>query len=91
MKIALARPIFGQMTSNLLHLKGMSYICVTLAQNWALSLILVLQFKNSKFRDTPFFRLANFVGPWVKPKNFLDPDTVLLYIICPDLTDRPTD
>ena len=91
MKIALARPIFGQMTSNLLHLKGMSYICVTLAQNWALSLILVLQFKNSKFRDTPFFRLADFVGPWVKPKTFLDRDTVLLYMICPDLTDRPID
>ena len=51
-KIALARPIFEQMTSNLLHLKGMSYICVIVAQNWALYLILRLKFgsevKNSK-------------------------------------------
>ena len=77
-KIALARAIFEQMTPNLLHLKGMSYICVIVAQNWALSLILGLQFwskvKNSKFRDTPFFRRANFAGPGVGPKKIFGPE-----------------
>ena len=78
MKIALARPIFGQMTSILLHLKGMSYIYVIVTQNWALIIILGLQFwskvKNSKFWDTPFFRRANFAGPGVGPKKIFGPE-----------------
>ena len=56
----------------------MSYICVIVAQNWALSLILGPQFwskvKNSKFRDTPFFWRANFAGPGLGPKKNFGPE-----------------
>ena len=55
----------------------MSYIYVIVAQNLALSFILVPKFwskvKNSKFRDTPFFRRADFAGPGVGPKKFFGP------------------
>ena len=88
-KIALAQQIFEQITSNLLHLKGMSYICVTVAQNWALSFILGLQFwskvENSKFRDIPFFGGQTLRAPRSDLKKFLDPKTVFLYSICPNL------
>ena len=53
----------------------MSYIYVIATKNWAIIIILGLQFwstvKNSKILDTPFFRRANFAGPGVGPeKNF---------------------
>ena len=72
-----------------LHLKGVSYICVIVAQNCALSLILGPQFwskvKNSKLWDTPFFRRANFAGPGVGLKNSFGPKNCFAYSICPDL------
>ena len=58
-KIALALPIFEQMTPNILHLKGMSYICVTVAQNWALPFILGPQFW-SKVKKIQIFIYSNF-------------------------------
>ena len=77
-KIALARPIFERMTSNLLHLKGMSYIYVIVAQNGALYIVLGLQFwykvKNSKFWDTLVFRRADFAGPGVGPEKIFGPE-----------------
>ena len=63
--IALPQPIFEQLTSNLLHLKGMSYICVTVAQNWALSFILGLQFwSNLKIADFEIFRFSCGPALW---------------------------
>jgi len=89
-KIALDRPIFKQMTPNLLHLKGMSNICVIVAQNRTLSFILGP--KIGPKSKIPNFEILHFSGgptlpaPGPDPKKFLNPKTVLLYSICPNLT-----
>ena len=86
-KIALARPIFEQMTSNLLHLKGMSYICVKVAQNSALSFILELKFwskfKHSKFRDISIFWRVAFQVFQTGHYEIVWPKILLLGSICP--------